>query len=52
MTKFGDDKISRTGALPCFCEGEQNDGAPADKIYEVKIKNGTIRQEELCFHQM
>ena len=51
MTKFGDDKISRTGALPCFCEGEQKDGAPADKIYEVKI-NETMRQVELCFHQM
>ena len=51
MTKFGDDKISRTGALACFCEQEHDDGAPENKIYPVK-KEGKDQQEQLCFHQM
>ena len=44
-------KISRTGALPCFCSDQAQKGFDDDTTYYIVVPNDT-RPVQLCENQM
>ena len=46
------ERISKVGALPCFCEQKASQGNSHDKLYPVHFHDTITREEPICKLQM